>query len=162
VTDSVDVAARPADRTDIDTIIELYQASRTAVADQRGGELDNILTLHSEAGQWPGRYTSLLEDSDSSLVVGEVDGLVMGYTLAKIIELDGNERLMRVGELFVVPDARGVGVGRALLQFVVDEAEHRGCRGIDARALPGDRSTKNFFEASGFAARSIVMHNGQG
>ena len=35
----------------------------------------------------------------------------------------------------------------------------RDCRGIDAIALPGNRATKNFFEASGFTARMLVMHH---
>jgi hypothetical protein len=34
----------------------------------------------------------------------------------------------------------------------------RGCAGIDALALPGHRTTKNFFEGSGFTARALVMH----
>ena len=31
--------------------------------------------------------------------------------------------------------------------------------GIDATALPGNRATKNFFEAHGFTARLLVMHH---
>jgi hypothetical protein len=34
----------------------------------------------------------------------------------------------------------------------------RGCTGIDALALPGHRTTKNFFEGFGFTARALVMH----
>jgi hypothetical protein len=35
----------------------------------------------------------------------------------------------------------------------------RGCSGVDATALPGNRATKNFFEESGFTARLLVMHH---
>ena len=35
----------------------------------------------------------------------------------------------------------------------------RGCNGVDATALPGNRATKNFFEMSGFTARLLVMHH---
>jgi hypothetical protein len=38
-------------------------------------------------------------------------------------------------------------------------ASERGCQGVDATALPGDRATKNFFEGSGFTARLLVMHH---
>lgn len=37
-----------------------------------------------------------------------------------------------------------------------------GCLGIDALALPGNRETKNFFEASGLTARAIVVHRSLG
>jgi hypothetical protein len=30
---------------------------------------------------------------------------------------------------------------------------------FDAHVLPGHRLAKNFFEAGGFAARSIIMHH---
>ena len=30
---------------------------------------------------------------------------------------------------------------------------------MDAMALPGHRSAKNFFEESGFTARKLVMHH---
>jgi hypothetical protein len=35
----------------------------------------------------------------------------------------------------------------------------RGCSGVDATALPGNRATKNIFEESGFTARLLVMHH---
>ncbi|MBV8949825.1 MAG: GNAT family N-acetyltransferase, partial [Actinobacteria bacterium] len=63
---------------------------------------------------------------------------------------------------YVEPEARGVGVGRALLDDLVRWFESTGCRGVDAAALPGDRDTKNFFEAAGFKARLITMHRALG
>jgi hypothetical protein len=35
----------------------------------------------------------------------------------------------------------------------------RGITKFDAHVLPGHRLAKNFFEAGGFAARSITMHH---
>ena len=37
-------------------------------------------------------------------------------------------------------------------------ARATGCIGIESMALPGDRDTKNFFEAAGLIARAIVVH----
>jgi len=51
-----------------------------------------------------------------------------------------------------------VGVGGALLEGLVTWFSTAGCRGVDIGALPGDRSTKNLLEASGFKARLITMH----
>ena len=59
---------------------------------------------------------------------------------------------------YVEPDARGVGLGRLLLDGVVGWLNGRGCVGVDGLALPGDREAKNFYEAAGFKARLLTMH----
>ena len=63
-----------------------------------------------------------------------------------------------IEELYTEPEARGVGVGRRLIQAVELWARATGCIGIESMALPGDRDTKNFFEAAGLIARAIVVH----
>ena len=61
-------------------------------------------------------------------------------------------------DIFVEPEAREVGVGEAMVDDVVDWCRDAGCIGIDSFALPGNRSTKNFFETFGFTARMLVVH----
>ena len=61
-------------------------------------------------------------------------------------------------DLFVEPEARGVGVGSALMTELLDAARRNGSCGIEAEALPGDRATKNFFEGFGLVARKITVH----
>ena len=56
------------------------------------------------------------------------------------------------------PDARGVGVGSALMEAAVAWCEAQGCRDIDALALPGDRATKQRLEAAGFTARLLTLN----
>ena len=63
-----------------------------------------------------------------------------------------------VEDLFVLDEARSVGLGETLMDALLDWCRARGCRGVDAVALPGHRATKNFFEESGFTARLIVMY----
>ena len=45
-----------------------------------------------------------------------------------------------------------------MIEAVESWARAAGCIGIDSLALPGDRATKNFFEAAGLIARAIVVH----
>jgi GNAT superfamily N-acetyltransferase len=59
---------------------------------------------------------------------------------------------------FVETGARGVGVGRLLLDAVLSWVEARGAHGMDGTALPGDRAAKNFYESAGFKARLLTMH----
>ena len=53
--------------------------------------------------------------------------------------------------------ARGVGVGTALMEAGVAWCAERGCDGVDALALPGDRTTKQRLEAAGFTARLLTL-----
>ena len=63
-----------------------------------------------------------------------------------------------VGELYVSPEARRAGVGRAMAASLSAWCRSMGCNGVDANALPGSRAVKSFFEADGFTARLLVMH----
>jgi ribosomal protein S18 acetylase RimI-like enzyme len=90
--------------------------------------------------------------------VGGIDDVVLGFAAVRVELLRDGARLGVLTDLFVEPEARSVGVGEALVDLVVDFCADRGCTGIDATALPGHRAAKNFFEAHGFTARSLVMH----
>ena len=63
-----------------------------------------------------------------------------------------------VSELVVDPDARGVGLGVCLLEDAVAWAKAVGAVGIESTALPGQRATKNFFEAAGMKARLLTVY----
>ena len=94
------------------------------------------------------------ERPDGTLtLVGTCDGVVLAYA---VVQQDGT--LARLHELFTEPRARGVGLGHALLGEATARAAAWGCDGLDSVALPGDRSTKNFFEAHGLRARLLTVH----
>jgi hypothetical protein len=61
--------------------------------------------------------------------------------------------------VFVEFEAREVSVGEVMRDYVLEEMRSRGISKFDAHVLPGHRLVKNFFEAGGFSARSIVMHH---
>lgn len=96
--------------------------------------------------------------SDRRCVVGEFDGVVFGYAVFTVELRDSGEKLGRLFDFAVYPDARGVGIGEAMMDLVVADLIERGCAGVDAWALPGDRATKNFFETFGLKARLLTAH----
>ncbi len=93
-----------------------------------------------------------------ALVVGTVDGTVVGYGCSRVEPLADDSLLSVISDLYVDPEARGIGVGEAMVNLLVDHARSLGAVGIDSLALPGDRATKNFFETFGLKARAIVVH----
>ncbi len=103
-----------------------------------------------------------LADPDTQVLVGTLDDAVVGYSVTTLEVLSDEARLAVVRDLFVEPDARGVGVGASLMDAVLAWAGEQRCIGVDALALPGSRATKNFFEGFGLVARAIVVHRDLG
>lgn len=103
-------------------------------------------------------YRSLLDRDDALLVVGAIESAVIGFGAVEIETLRTGERLGVIAELFVEAEARSVGVGEAMARVLIEFCEQHQCIGMDTRALPGHRATKNFFEEQGFTARALVMH----
>jgi GNAT superfamily N-acetyltransferase len=147
-------AARPAVVDDLPRLAELVAQAREELGPTRGGRV----FLAKEARADRPNLAAGIDDPDRAVWSGTIDGFVVGYASAHHEELQDGTRLGVIDSLFVEPQARAVGVGEALVNLVVDWCSARGCGGIDATALPGNRATKNFFEASGFTARLLVMH----
>ncbi|MGB9359628.1 MAG: GNAT family N-acetyltransferase [Acidimicrobiia bacterium] len=106
---------------------------------------------------------TMMQRSDAIVVVGEIDGIPLGFLVAVEVPLlkPVSDRRIGVVELiFTADEARGVGVGAAMLERAMAELVDRGIDLFDARVSPGHRMAKNFFESNGFKARSITMHRG--
>ena len=130
--------ARPADDTDAAEIERLRGLARAEIAEQRGGP---ALLLESS------------EPSAAQVFIGTIGAAVVGLLVAEVVP-DGASRLTT---LYVEPGARRVGVGAALVDVALSQCGAAGSTSVDAEALPGDRSTKNFFEAYGFVTRRLTV-----
>ena len=115
-------------------VIEALLASHRA--NHRGAD-DLAVVVGDPAGRW---------------LVAEVGGETVG---AARIALEGVPR-PTVLCVVVHRDARGLGIGAALVDEIRRSARAGGHDRIDALALPGDRETKNLFERAGLTARLIV------
>jgi ribosomal protein S18 acetylase RimI-like enzyme len=56
-------------------------------------------------------------------------------------------------ELYVAPDRRGRGIGRALLQAAIDAARERGAAHIDLNTSEDDTAARALYERTGFTDR---------
>ena len=149
-------AARVATPADLPTVVQLARALRTELEPQRGG----ALWATREARPEPNESTlrALLDTTDARVLVGTIDGVVVGFATVEIEALRDGTRLGVIRDLFVEDGARAVGVGEALADEILAFCRSAGCVGIDAFALPGARAAKNFFERSGYTARALIMH----
>jgi GNAT superfamily N-acetyltransferase len=149
-------AARTATVDDLAAVVELARAAADEKREQKGGEMWSRRERRPEP-----RAPELLADLDDptrEVAVGTFDGTVVGYGLVRLEQLDDGGLLGVIEDIYVDPEARAVGVGEALMEHLLSWAREAGCFGVDSLALPGDRSTKNFFESFGLVARAIVVH----
>jgi hypothetical protein len=111
----------------------------------RGGDL--LVPLDIDPSSW-------LDQPDRVLLVGLFDEVVVGLAAGRVAD----DRIGQVDCCYVETGARGVGVGESLIGSLLGWFGERGCTGVDALALPGDRSTKQLLENAGFKARLLVLH----
>jgi ribosomal protein S18 acetylase RimI-like enzyme len=148
--------SRPATPEDVPRIADLAERARHELTPMKGGAL--WASREATAPPFEDAYAALLQRDDALVVVGTIDGAVIGFGAVTLDTLRTGDTLGVVTDLFVEPDARAVGVGETMADALVAFCAAHGCVGIDALALPGHRAAKNFFEESGFTARALVMH----
>jgi GNAT superfamily N-acetyltransferase len=152
-------AVRTATAEDTGRLGELADEFLQGVTSMRGGAL-----LVDPAGDrlggtgLAGRLAALLGDGRCLVLVGTIDDAVTGFALCHLEDLGGHGRRGVLDACYVEPGARGVGVGRLLLDTAMTWLDEHGCTGVDSTALPGDRGAKNFFESAGFKARLLTMY----
>lgn len=154
----MNITARRATLEDRDDLVGLYRR----LAEEMTG-------LHP---MWPRRdglaepvadsLTAAITDPDTQVWVGEIDGVAVGLLLAVIepsLPQADYEAMGSIRLVFTEREFREVGVAEAMRDAVMADLRGRGITKFDAHVLPGHRLAKNFFEAGGFSARSIVMHH---
>jgi GNAT superfamily N-acetyltransferase len=148
-------AARPADPADLPGLCTLAAEARVPLAEQRGGPQHLLELRPPEDDQ--AALAELLGSPTALVVAGTWEGHLVAYAVVERVERRDGTAVARVGELYVQPEARAVGVGEAVMDLAVAWATEQGCVAVEAVALPGDRLTKNFFERFGLTARAIVV-----
>lgn len=155
-------SVRAATDHDRDRLVELGRELVAAMGAQRGGPLLVGTALDGATGSDVGhRVADLMGRPDALVTVGTLDGVVVAFAVSTFSTAGGAARLVRRGRLdacFVEEGARGVGVGRLLLDRSLAWLVEQGCVGVDGSALPGDRTAKTFYEGAGFKARLLTMH----
>lgn len=154
----MEVAARRAGPEDLLTLVGLYR--------ELEAEMTSLHPMWPVADGLPEPIDQALKDAladESTLVyLGTIDGLPFGFLLARIEGLLPQAKGEQIGSIrlvYVEFDAREVGVGEAMRDQMLSDLRREGIKRFDAHVLPGHRLVKNFFEAGGFAARSIIMHH---
>ena len=149
-------AIRTAVAADLPRLDQLLGELVDSIGAQRGGSL----LLESDVASPGGHHQlgDLLSDVSALVLVGTLDEVVTGLAVCHISSQGAARPRGVLDACYVESGARGVGLGRLLLDATVSWMEERGCQGADGIALPGDRGAKNFYESAGFKARMLTMY----
>lgn len=152
------VTSRPATRDDLTSLVRMYRRLE-----------DEMTALHA---MWPladglaepveDTLLTLVDRDDAHLLIGEIEDQEFGFlfaTLESVLPQGRGERIGSIRIVFSEPEAREVGVAEAMRDDVMVRFRRQGVTKFDAHVLPGHRLAKNFFEAGGYSARSIIMHH---
>jgi ribosomal protein S18 acetylase RimI-like enzyme len=151
-------AARAARSDDVPAITDLARQAVHELGLLRGGPVWQLQSARAEPIDVGVAADVAQGPHEGQTVVATIDDVIVGYGVSRLEVLHDGATLAEVSDLYVDPQARGIGLGEAMMDLLVAHATEAGAIGIDALALPGDRATKNFFETFGLKARAIVVH----
>lgn len=89
-------------------------------------------------------------DPGAEVLIGELDGAAQGFALffPTFSTFEGRPGIY-LEDIFVRPDARGLGLGKALISAVAALAVERGCARFEWSVLDWNRPSIQFYEAIG-------------
>ena len=153
---AVEEACRPATDADLPRLVELAAMAIAEQRQARGGEV--WARQRGRVAPLGPQLAAEIRSPDHLVVVGTLDEVPFAYGAGRIEVLRDQGLLGVVDDLYTEPGARGLGLGEAMMNALVQWCDERGCFGVDSMALPGDRHTKNFFESFGLVARGLIVH----
>lgn len=136
---------RAAGAGDLATVRELFGDYVTAFLGE--AHFDRYLAQQNfdeELARLPGEYRPPL----GALLLAEHEGRAVGCVALKPLDPPDVSEMKR---LFVRPEARGLGAGRALVAAVVDAARGAGYRIMRLDSLPSMHDAQRLYRACGFA-----------
>ncbi|MFE0253397.1 GNAT family N-acetyltransferase [Streptomyces sp. NPDC059010] len=90
-------------------------------------------------------------------LVAELDRRIVGYVrLGFPTPLACNTHVRQIQGLAVADEARGHGVGRALIRAAVAESRRRGARRLTLRVLGHNTPARKLYEAEGFVVEGVL------
>lgn len=110
--------------------------------------LDFDVSMHSSKN-----YQAFLKVETNFMFVAEEDGEIVGVAQGSIVGASGLARLSWIG---VKPDHQNKGVGKALLEKVIEHCRSKGCHKITLYTLPVLVPAINLYLKSGFVPEAFL------
>ena len=120
---------------------------------------DPVYTTSSEAEKIMRRFLAdLSSSSHSCLFVAERDGEIIGFLSGELREGSpafNPKTWAAIEDIYVAPDHRSLGVGRALFGECQKWAKKKGADGVSLQVAAGNTRARRFYEELGFREVSV-------
>ena len=137
------ITIRPARREDDPALLAIDEATWTSAV--------------SPAPAPPKRESFFGNQPLEGFLVAEVDGVVSGYVATyQNIPLPSHAHVVAVNGLAVDPAAQGRGVGRRLVEAVLERARARGLAKVTLRVLGHNTGARHLYERCGFTTEGVL------
>ena len=116
------------------------------------------LTGEASTNRWDKVYSSHLANERGAIIVAEnEDGILGCASVSYNLALRYGGEYCELEELIVDESARGLNLGRLLVQRAIDDAKRRGCAEIGLYLVPTTEGNKGFYEKLGFKVLGTEM-----
>ena len=114
-------------------------------------DLIEQLTGETVPSSWQTVFESHLRRERGAVVVAENDDGILGIaTVSYNMTIRYGGEYCELEELIVEESARGLNLGRLLVQRTIDDAKRRGCAEIGLYLVPTTEGNRGFYEKLGF------------
>lgn len=146
-------SARLAADDELPTVALLASEARVEIEASKGGPM--YFRREGRAEPYLPALRAQAADPQGAVVVGLIDDAIVGFGTVSHHELRDGARVAEIQEIYVLPDARGIGIGEFMLDVIMDWARERNCERLEGSVLPGNRHGKNFFERAAMVTRVL-------
>jgi ribosomal-protein-alanine N-acetyltransferase len=119
----------------------------------RESDLRRVLHIERRSFSIPwseATFRGLLRRRSAALMVGEEAGEVVGYA---VLWFAADEA--ELGDIAVLPESRGRGLGRWLLEAALAEAARRGARAVYLEVRESNTAARRLYERAGFDTAGV-------
>src|SRR4051794_5578771 len=119
--------ARPAGLDDVPVLVRLARGAVAELTPTRGGGIWSRREARPEP--LDESFRAALAFPDHRVLLGTIDDVAVGYAVAHVEVLRDEGRLAIVDDIYVEPEARGVSVGEAMMDDLIEWAREQRCLG---------------------------------
>lgn len=121
-------------------------------------DLVEALTGSARTERWDDVFLSHLRNERGAIVVAENhDGILGCATVSYNLALRYGGEYCELEELIVDESARGLNLGRILVQRTIDDAKRRGCVEMGLYLVPSTEGNQGFYAKLGFEVMGTEM-----
>lgn len=135
-------------RVDAEGAFGLHADPGFHIRRMRAADLPRVLAVENVCFSTPWKeatFTGLMKRTDTDLYVAELDGALAGYAACWTV-IDQSE----LGNVAVSPDARGMGIGGALVDTVVERVKERGAHELFLEVRESNHVAQGIYRDRGF------------